>query len=163
MVAVVLSLLWRQVPSLRELNRMLARENLLWAKAVKDTVDHKIEGTTDSEHIFALFLNELAAVDGNWEQALEATLKTLFKLAKPYGVKVLANIVISDGNQLIASRYAIGSTPPSLYWLQNAPHFPNSVIIASEPLFPGNWNPFPESSMICVGEDLKINMHPIDL
>ncbi len=130
---------------------------------IKDTVYQKIEGTTDSEHIFALFLNELAAVDGNWEKALQGTLNTLSKLAKPYGVKVLANIVISDGNQLIASRCAIGSTPPSLYWLQNAPHFPNSVIIASEPLFPGNWNPCPESSMICVTEDLKINMHPIDL
>ncbi|NEQ83536.1 MAG: hypothetical protein F6K26_26055 [Moorea sp. SIO2I5] len=35
MVAVVLSLLGRQVPSVRELNRMNARENLLWAKAVK--------------------------------------------------------------------------------------------------------------------------------
>ncbi|NEO02795.1 MAG: class II glutamine amidotransferase, partial [Moorea sp. SIO3I7] len=130
---------------------------------IRDALYQKIEGTTDSEHIFALFLNELARVDGNWEKALQGTLNTLFKLAKPYGVKVLANIVISDGNQLIASRCAIGSTPPSLYWLQNAPHFPNSVIIASEPLFPGNWNPFPESSMICVGEDLKINMHPIDL
>lgn len=32
MVAVVLTLVWRQVPSARELNRMLARENLLWAK-----------------------------------------------------------------------------------------------------------------------------------
>lgn len=33
MLAAVLSLVWRQVPSARELNRMLARENLLWAKA----------------------------------------------------------------------------------------------------------------------------------
>ena len=32
MVAAVLTLVWRQVPSARELNRMLARENLLWAK-----------------------------------------------------------------------------------------------------------------------------------
>jgi hypothetical protein len=32
MLAVVLTLVWRQVPSCRELNRMLARENLLWAK-----------------------------------------------------------------------------------------------------------------------------------
>ena len=31
----VLTLVWRQVPSIRELNRMLARENLLWAKATK--------------------------------------------------------------------------------------------------------------------------------
>lgn len=33
MLAAVLTLVWRQVPSARELNRMLARENLLWAKA----------------------------------------------------------------------------------------------------------------------------------
>ena len=33
MLAAVLTLVWRQVPSGRELNRMLARENLLWAKA----------------------------------------------------------------------------------------------------------------------------------
>ena len=33
MLAAVLTLVWRQVPNERELNRMLARENLLWAKA----------------------------------------------------------------------------------------------------------------------------------
>ena len=33
MSAAVLTLVWPQVPSVRELNRMLARENLLWAKA----------------------------------------------------------------------------------------------------------------------------------
>ena len=35
MLAAVLTLVWRQVPSARELNRMLARENLLWAKVTK--------------------------------------------------------------------------------------------------------------------------------
>ncbi|VEP13846.1 transposase [Hyella patelloides LEGE 07179] len=35
MVAAVLTLVWRQVPSCRELNRMLARENLLWARVTK--------------------------------------------------------------------------------------------------------------------------------
>jgi hypothetical protein len=35
MVAVVLTMLWRQVPSVHELVRMLAREDLLWCKAVK--------------------------------------------------------------------------------------------------------------------------------
>lgn len=34
MIAAVLSLLWRDVPSVNELGRLLARENLLWAKAV---------------------------------------------------------------------------------------------------------------------------------
>lgn len=35
MVAALLTLLWRQVPSARELNRLLAREDLLWQKKIK--------------------------------------------------------------------------------------------------------------------------------
>ncbi|MEL7521036.1 MAG: IS4 family transposase [Cyanobacteria bacterium J06631_2] len=35
MLAAMLTLVWRQVPSVRELNRMLAREDLLWAKATQ--------------------------------------------------------------------------------------------------------------------------------
>lgn len=35
MVALVLTLLWRQVPSVRELTRIVAREDLLWCKAVE--------------------------------------------------------------------------------------------------------------------------------
>jgi len=35
MVALVLTILWRQVPSVHELTRLLAREDLLWSKAVK--------------------------------------------------------------------------------------------------------------------------------
>ncbi len=35
MLAAVLTLLWRQVPSVHELTRLLVREDLLWATAVK--------------------------------------------------------------------------------------------------------------------------------
>ncbi|MEO1148905.1 MAG: IS4 family transposase, partial [Cyanobacteria bacterium J06638_22] len=35
MVAAVVTLLWSQVPSVGELTRMLNRQDLLWAKAVK--------------------------------------------------------------------------------------------------------------------------------
>lgn len=35
MVAAILTLIWRQVPSVHELTRMLNREDLLWCKAVK--------------------------------------------------------------------------------------------------------------------------------
>jgi hypothetical protein len=35
MVAAVLTMLWRQVPSVNELSRMLVREDLLWCQAVK--------------------------------------------------------------------------------------------------------------------------------
>ena len=35
MVAAVLTLLWRQVPGVQELNRLLAREGLLWCGVTK--------------------------------------------------------------------------------------------------------------------------------
>jgi hypothetical protein len=35
MVAAVLTILWRQVPSVHELSRLLAREDLLWCRAIK--------------------------------------------------------------------------------------------------------------------------------
>ena len=64
MVALVLTLLWRQVPSVHELTRMLAREDLLWCKAVE------VRQQSLSER-FLVFPAEL------FEQVLKALLPTL--------------------------------------------------------------------------------------
>jgi predicted glutamine amidotransferase len=49
----------------------------------------------------------------------------------------------------------------SLYWIRDDPTFSNSVIIASEPLFIGNWNAFPENSIITVRADCEIQIEKI--
>ena len=64
MVALVLTLLWRQVPSVHELTRMLAREDLLWCKAVE------VRQQSLSER-FLVFPAEL------FDQVLKALLPTL--------------------------------------------------------------------------------------
>jgi hypothetical protein len=64
MVALVLTLLWRQVPSVHELTRMLAREDLLWCKAVE------VRQQSLSER-FLVFPAEL------FERVLKALLPTL--------------------------------------------------------------------------------------
>lgn len=115
---------------------------------ITDEIYHKIEGTTDSEHIFALFLNELALVEGDLESALKNTLNTLIELAEPYKIQILANIIISDGQQLVACRFAINGTAPSLYLLNNALNQVNSVILASEPLFSGDWHSLTEKFIL---------------
>jgi glutamine amidotransferase len=79
-------------------------------------------------------------------------------MAKRHQVDASANVIFSDGNRLIASRFASSSKPPSLYWLKDDLMFPNSVIIASEPLFAGNWTACPENSIISVGEDCDIKV-----
>jgi len=121
-----------------------------------------IKGSTDSEHFFALIINELQANPvATLEQALQNALLTLDQLAKSHQLKASANMLLSDGHRLIASRFASNTLAPSLYWIRDDPAFPEAVIIASEPLFEGNWHPFPEQSILSVGEDLEIQIHQL--
>lgn len=127
---------------------------------LSDEVYQSIHGTTDSEHIFALLVNELQAFpDCTLEQALHTTLTTLTELAKVHQVSFSANTIVSDGHHLVASRYAHGTVAPTLYWLRDDPTYPDSVIIASEPIFPGNWNKCPNRSILTVGENLEVNIY----
>jgi glutamine amidotransferase len=132
------------------------RENL------SDRVYQSINGTTDSEHIFGLFVSQLeASPDLGLEAALHKTLTTLTELAQFHQVKFAANVIISDGNTLVASRYAYGTVNPTLYWLRDDPTYPNSVIVASEPIFTGNWNSFPNNSILSIRENLDVNIHQL--
>jgi ergothioneine biosynthesis protein EgtC len=129
---------------------------------INDTAYQTIHGSTDSEHIFALLIHELQATpESNLETALHKTLITLGELAASYQVSVSANIIVSDGRRLVASRFARNTAPPSLYWLRDDPNWAGAVAIASEPLFPGNWIGCLEHSIISVGEDLDIQIHQL--
>ncbi len=127
-----------------------------------DEVYQLINGTTDSEHIFGLILTQLQASPGiSLFTALHQALITLIELSKVYHIYFSANIIISDGQQLVASRYASRSPIPSLYWLRDDPNYPDSVMLASEPLFEGNWKRCPDHSIISLGEDFEVNITPI--
>jgi ergothioneine biosynthesis protein EgtC len=121
-----------------------------------------IYGSTDSEHIFALLLSQWQINSHQpLESALQSTLKMLLDMAKSNQVEVSANLIISDGKRLIASRFATDSPAPSLYWLQNNSLFPAAVIIASEPLFNGNWQSCPENSIISVSDNGDIQVQSV--
>ncbi|MBW4592180.1 MAG: ergothioneine biosynthesis protein EgtC [Brasilonema angustatum HA4187-MV1] len=131
-------------------------------KVLSDEIYQWIEGTTDSEHIFALLLNHWQANPGkSLEQALHVTLLELQQLAQNYQTNISANVVISDGHRLIASRFSTKSPAPSLYTIADDPNSPKSVIIASEPMFAGNWISCPENSIISVGQDCDIRIEHI--
>ena len=135
-------------------------------RQIRDSLDdytyQLIKGTTDSEHLFALLINYLRANSGiSLEKALVAVLTELTQLAVAGNASYSANSLISNGKCLIASRYAYNSSLPTLYWLRDDPVYPDAVIIASEPLFEGNWNSCPEQSLISVGEDLEVCINPV--
>ncbi|MEC4894761.1 MAG: ergothioneine biosynthesis protein EgtC [Oscillatoria sp. PMC 1051.18] len=118
-----------------------------------------IKGNTDSEHIFALVLNELQEFpEITLENALAQAIIKITEMTKIAKVKFAANIIISNGKKLVASRYANFLPMPSLYWMRDDPSYPDAVIIASEPLFAGNWNSFPERSIISVEKDLEVTI-----
>lgn len=70
MLAAVLTLVWRQVPSVRELNRMLARENLLWTKAVKVSQQALSQRLlTFTAELFERVLNDLlVSLNQRWQE-----------------------------------------------------------------------------------------------
>lgn len=122
-----------------------------------------IHGTTDSEHIFALMINELQInPEIDLKTALKNTLIKLSQLAKSKHTYFSANIIVSDGKQLIAARYANRKPVPSLYWLENDSRYSDSVIVASEPLFQGDWKAFPENSIIEIKANLEVNLGLIE-
>jgi Transposase DDE domain len=76
MLAAVLTLVWRQVPSARELNRMLARENLLWAKVTnvsQQALSQRL--LTFPASMFEKVLSELlVSLNQRWQQRRKRTL-----------------------------------------------------------------------------------------
>jgi ergothioneine biosynthesis protein EgtC len=120
---------------------------------LSDTSYQLIQGSTDSEHIFALFCEQrLRQPDLTLTSALQETLKIITTLARQAETRVGLNIIISDGQQLVACRYAHPNPPPSLYWRvtsANDPQFPNSLWVASEPLMPDpGWQRCPEQTLL---------------
>jgi glutamine amidotransferase len=132
---------------------------------LSDEVEQFIEGSTDSEHIFALIINELLAFpDCPLEKALYTALMTLTKFAKEYQTSFSTNLMISDGRRLVASRYSYNAFTPTLYWVKDSSYYPNAVIIASEPLFVGRWNSWkscPKHSLISVEENLETRIEQL--
>ncbi len=121
-----------------------------------------IQGNTDSEHIFALVLQELQSpANPSLTEALHQALVVLAKLGQQYDTDFSANVILSNGRQLVASRFASRPPTPTLYWLQDDVLMLDSVLIASEPLFEGNWIPFPEASILTVGQDLHVKLEEI--
>lgn len=144
-----------------------------------------IQGETDSEHLFALFLDcwqgrkqddPLEAMAG----ALEETIERMLRLLADKGITAEQqfNLAVSDGVRAVATRCATGDVAkmPTLYWHQGRRYVcengacrmvdfdvrSDTVIIASEHLShdPG-WEPLEPNSMILVAEDHQVTLRPL--
>ncbi|NNF16990.1 MAG: class II glutamine amidotransferase [Gammaproteobacteria bacterium] len=145
-----------------------------------------IDGTTDSEHAFALFLNYLHRYRDNYNlDRLAAVLaKTIKKIVQwspgeQQGLASHCNFAVTDGHSIVASRYASGESeePQSLY-LARGTRFEvrdgqyrmikrkgrvEAIIIASEPLTAAeeDWEPVPRNHIVTVSPEMHVKMKPI--
>lgn len=125
-----------------------------------DLAYRKIQGITDSEHIFALLVHHLESEPSlDLAEALKRTMEEIIELAERENVRVAANIILTTGDRIVALRYDNRKEAPSLYLLKNAPQFPDSVIIASEAPFEGDWQPYNQSEIISIERDLHIKSY----
>ncbi len=125
-----------------------------------DVAYRSIEGQTDSEHIFALLVHHLETQPNiDLAEALQQTIVKLSDMADKAAVHLSANIILSTAERLVALRFDNQQQAPSLYLLKHSKRFPTSVILASEPLFEDDWQPYPQSQLISVGANLSIEVY----
>lgn len=129
-----------------------------------------IEGTTDSEHILALIYetlaqnSELTLVD-----ALSQTLRRIKTWAASYNIRVSLNVILSDGQSMVVSRFAYPDPPPSLYWLAVSQPA-TGVLVASEPIdaddqmrshLGGCWQPISANTLLTVSPMQTVETHAL--
>lgn len=153
--------------------------------SLSDAAWGAIEGSTDSEHAFALFLDAIAreAADDSGDalaNALAATVRQLVAFNAGRGTMV-CNLAASDGRSTAVVRFSQGvPKPATLYYSAGARYVladddgdmlpvgqgePNgAVIVASEPVTrrAEDWSELPGNTLLLVRPDHSIALRPLD-
>ncbi|MCL1470915.1 IS4 family transposase [Argonema antarcticum A004/B2] len=100
MVAAVLTLLWRQVPSVQELTRLLEREDLLWCRATKIAQQSLSERLLEfPASIFErVFKDLLPVLQSSWQQRQKRPIPASISFASRH----FDQIWVADGSTLEA-------------------------------------------------------------
>ena len=144
-----------------------------------------VKGSTDSEHVFALFANQYDhSASGSKLEAMAAAImhaiKTVETVKKEHGVNApsLLNLVLTDGELTVITRYiSPGSQAPhSLYLhmgsayecvdgichMRDRSESGNTVLVASEPLSQDDgWKRVTANSMLLIDDESAVEERPI--
>jgi ergothioneine biosynthesis protein EgtC len=114
-------------------------------------------GTTDSEHIFNLYLSIRQEYGDacTIQEALLETFKHLNQLAMKHSCDLILNFIVSDGKETVVTKYTTVDKAGTLYFTTESPAFPNAIVVASEPLSYADksWQPFPMNEMLVIDEN----------
>jgi ergothioneine biosynthesis protein EgtC len=146
-------------------------------ESVCDEAFATIGGSTDSEHVFALYIDELLKSADDDQPLLMArllarTIERTLELVREHGEEGAIsklNIAVSDGRQAVVSRFSDdGLDPPTLYFIEHELYEPaakgsparrryecsNPVVVSSECLSDdAAWNSIPPNHLIVLERD----------
>lgn len=152
---------------------------------LEDDIYNWIQGETDSEHLFALFLQLSKGRDltkiTEVGQILNETFRQISLLIEEFGTPGPSyfNICITDGKRLIASRYCTDKNeiPETMHYstgeryyienghlhMQKVKGKSHSLLVSSEKLtnFNADWHELPKNHLMLVDSDLKIEFLPL--
>ncbi|MGI8649271.1 MAG: ergothioneine biosynthesis protein EgtC, partial [Rubrobacter sp.] len=124
-----------------------------------------IIGTSDSETVFACLLNRLD--DGlSPRDALLDTIRFVAKTCLSYDTKATLNLGLTDGQEMVFTRYSTSGATNSLYYLEGLGGLggEKSVLVASERVDGDDrWRRVPAGSLLKVGEDGRVSVDEIPL
>ena len=154
--------------------------------SLQDEYYDLIQGMTDSEHVFALFLNKLAPHIEDYSgqilaDTMMATIAQLNDWTGGAGIERESryNFAVTDGQNVIAARYVTDPTKEahSLYYasgeafeavegayrMRPTERHPKVVIIASEPLTEERsyWTAVPINHLVVITPELHVRVLPI--
>ncbi|HEX8494217.1 MAG TPA: class II glutamine amidotransferase [Pyrinomonadaceae bacterium] len=159
-------------------------------ESLKDEFYDMIQGTTDSEHAFAVFLNSLRSPFGEtshdeMRRALVETIALLNEWTEKAGITETSfyNFAVTDGRSTVVSRYATGNVKGNSLHYSRGKRFeclPDglcdmhtvkqdqmaaAVIIASEKLTEdeSDWEEVPDNHTVTVLPDSTVRVEPINL
>ena len=147
---------------------------------------HLIQGSTDSEHIFALFAEHYRQGPGQGiesiTQALLAAIDSVNELRRQAGLEepCRLNLAVSDGNCAVVTRWTSQETANTLYYHFGRRYYcedgvcqmqpssesgPSAVIVSSERLNEDdpNWRKVPVNHMVLVHPGLEVEVRGIEV
>ena len=151
---------------------------------LSDYAYKSVQGTTDSEILFAKFLDYFGQLDGlvnasSIASALESTIQFVFELTggRSAESRSALNLAVTDGQSCVVSRCATDlREPPSLYMWTGAAYScsqgvckmqdgnQGAVIVASEPLTEDeSWKEVPADHLVLISPDRSAVIRSIAL
>ena len=120
-----------------------------------------ILGTTDSETIFAVLLDRLKE-NPDLSASTAATLGHVSEVCREMGVYASLNLAVTDGSEMVFTRYSTDGIGNSLYLIEDGQSFPGSTVVASERLDGDrNWQAVPEQHLLSVNKERSAKLLPL--